>query len=43
VDDEEFESPQEREILLRRLAEGGDLSILIQRRGRLQRLNVLIE
>lgn len=43
VDDEEFESPQEREILLRRLAEGGDLSILIQRHGRLQRLNVLIE
>jgi type II secretory pathway component PulC len=43
VDDEEFESPQEREIFLRRLAEGGDLSILIQRRGRLQRLNVLIE
>jgi type II secretory pathway component PulC/transposase InsO family protein len=43
VDDEEFESPQEREILLRRLAEGGDLSILVQRRGGLQRLNVLIE
>ncbi|MBI5578104.1 MAG: hypothetical protein HY895_03045 [Deltaproteobacteria bacterium] len=43
VDDRNFENPQDREILLQRLAEGGELSILIQRRGQLQRLKVLIE
>jgi general secretion pathway protein C len=43
MDDEEFEGTQKAEVFFQRLARGGDFSILVLRRGRLQKMNILIE
>ena len=43
MDDEEFEGTEKAEVFSQRLARGGDFSILVLRRGRLQKMNILIE
>ena len=43
VDDEEFQSPQDLEYFFQRLARGGEVSIMAERRGRPVQLNVKVE
>jgi general secretion pathway protein C len=43
IDDQEFEGAAQAETLFQRLAHGGDFSILVLRRGRLQKMNFLVE
>jgi type II secretion system protein C len=43
IDDVQVTGPEEAEVFFRRLAEGGETSILVERRGRLQRLNLNIK
>ena len=43
VDEEEFNSPQDLEYFFQRLARGGEVSIMAERRGRPVQLNVKIE
>ena len=43
IDDEELAGPEEAEMFFRRIAEGGDVTILVERRGRLQRLRLNIK
>ena len=43
VDGEAVDSPEDAELLIDRLAEGGDFSILVERRGQLQSLNLSVK
>jgi type II secretory pathway component PulC len=43
IDDEELAGPEEAEMFFRRIAEGGDVTILVERLGRLQRLRLNIK
>jgi type II secretory pathway component PulC len=43
VDDQEYGGPEDAELFLLRLAQGGHLSVLIERRGQPRKLDVLIE
>jgi hypothetical protein len=43
IDDEELAGPEEAEMFFRRIDEGGDVTILVERRGRLQRLRLNIK
>jgi general secretion pathway protein C len=43
IDDTELAGPEEAEMFFRRLAEGGDISILVERHGRPRRLNLNIK
>jgi type II secretory pathway component PulC len=43
VDGQEYGGPEDAELFLRRLAQGGQISVLIERRGQPIKLNVLIE
>jgi type II secretion system protein C len=43
VDDDEFNAPEDLEFFFQRLARAGDLAVVVERRGRLQKLNVIIE
>ncbi|MBI5578102.1 MAG: hypothetical protein HY895_03035, partial [Deltaproteobacteria bacterium] len=43
VDNEEFDSPEDLEYFFERLAQGGDMAVLIERRGRLQKLKINIK
>ena len=43
VDGQEYGGPEDAELFLQRLAQGGHLSVLIERRGQPRKLDVLIE
>jgi general secretion pathway protein C len=43
IDDTELAGTEEAEMFFRRLAEGGDISILVERHGRPRRLNLNIK
>jgi len=43
VDDYEFKTPADLDYFFQRLARGGDLTVVVERRGRLQKLKALIE
>jgi type II secretory pathway component PulC len=43
IGDDELEGPEDAEMFFRRLAEGGEVSILVERRGQLRRLNINIK
>jgi general secretion pathway protein C len=43
IDDTELAGPEEAEMFFRRLAEGGEVSILVERHGRPRRLNLNIK
>lgn len=43
VDNEEFDSPEDLGYLFERLAQGGDMAVLVERRGRLQKLKINIQ
>jgi type II secretory pathway component PulC len=43
VDGQEYGGPEDAELFLRRLAQGGQISVLIERRGQPIKLDVLIE
>jgi type II secretory pathway component PulC len=43
LDDYEFSNPGDLEYFFQRLAQGGDFRVMVERRGQLQKLDVLIE
>jgi len=43
VDDNEFKNPADLDYFFQRLARGGDLTVMVERRGQLQKLKALIE
>jgi type II secretory pathway component PulC len=43
LDDYEFTSPGDLEYFFQRLAKGGNFTVLVERRGQVQKLNVLVE
>ena len=43
MDDNEFKNPADLDYLFQRLARGGDLTVMVERRGQLQKLKALIE
>jgi len=43
MDDYEFKTPADLDYFFQRLARGGDLTVMVERRGQLQKLKALIE